>query len=318
MPQTATGGVGRVVHRVEPCCSPAGISPEHYTETPLAEDVAGLSDARTPVTGEALVNLVAKYLCCWMLPDAQDEPLPLEDVRRLLEMFHRHDSLNEPGDDIELMHLMRRHGRELTPLADLPRMAHAVRCVVLAEDGPVHAGEDFVGLDMDAGTGILVLAQSIRARRAGCAHDEVWGIVRDREAAARTYDLLAELGAGGAVTGDAASPESYRMLRGKTLCYVTNERLAGLPPQLGAQDFFRPYEALFRAAGPGAQAAGFFPEGLIVYCRRSNVSLILSRDNAFQCPPEYADVEFRPQGMVVEGAITPLHRLGEPFCRYLG
>ena len=56
---------------------------------------------------------------------------------------------------------------------------------------------------------------------------------------------------------------------------------------------------------------------MIAYSRTENASVILAKENRYQVPPEYMEsFEFVPQGLIMEGKIVPMHRLGGDFNRY--
>jgi hypothetical protein len=61
----------------------------------------------------------------------------------------------------------------------------------------------------------------------------------------------------------------------------------------------------------------FFPEGLIAHSTATRASVILARENGFQPPAEYLTERFIPQGLILEGKVLPMHRLGSDFYRYL-
>jgi hypothetical protein len=99
--------------------------------------------------------------------------------------------------------------------------------------------------------------------------------------------------------------------------YVANEMVAGMQQSLSEANFFKKYKAFFAAVAGNADRAAFFPEGLIAHSGQAGISLIFAKENAFQAPPEYMNTEFVPQGLIIEGRVLPMHRLGTGFYRYL-
>ncbi|MBU1612732.1 MAG: hypothetical protein KKC99_12895, partial [Proteobacteria bacterium] len=102
---------------------------------------------------------------------------------------------------------------------------------------------------------------------------------------------------------------AYEMIGGRPVSLVSTPMVAGETHSLTDQRFFASYETLFRALGPEVERTSFFPEGLIAYSPEMNASLILSKENRFQRPPEHARSTFHPQGLFINGRILPLHRL---------
>lgn len=275
-------------------------------QTPLALDVERMADPATEVNTDALVNLAAKYFFAFVHPGAQENPVPVEEIALLVMMYERCASLNEPDDDIEIMNVLRRHAPGLSLAADAGRAA-----LILSEllrQAPA-AGSKFLGLDIHTGSGLLALGQCLMARRLSRRPIEVWGMERDGATAQRAGELLRSLGAGNVVEADPASAASYDILGGRPVSMISTPLVTGETGSLSEDMYFGSYAALFEALGKEAHRSAFFPEGLIAYSRDMNASLILSRENGYQRPPEYADATFHPQGLVVDGRVLPLHRL---------
>jgi len=295
----------------------SGIAPDFYSPDALLSDIERLCDPDSEVSDRELLNVAVKFFFAYVHEGAHADSVPYGEIAGLYELFARHQSLNEPADDIETMNRLRLWSPVLRVLADAARAAHVMRAVIGGKEVPLATGGPFVGVDIGVGTGILLLAEQIRARRSGFGDVQTYGFQVDMMAGERTHDLVRSLGAGSLMLADPARPDAYGLLRGRAIQYVANETVAGIQPLLRADNFFDKYRAFYAAVGEEARAAAYFPEGIIAHSRLDNASVILSRDNEFQAPREYLNAEFVPQGLIIEGALLPMHRLGADFGRFL-
>lgn len=281
----------------------------YLDQSPLSADVDRLSDPDHAPHERELMALAAKYFFAFVHPGAHANPVPPGEIVALLEMYARCKSLNEPEDDIETMNRLRRFAPALALAADTSRAGLLLHELLTQA---VNGGGRYIGMDLHAGSGLMVLGQRILARRLGRRDVEVWGVESDLMAAARAGELLRELGAGNVVGANPATPEAYEVVGGRPVTLVSSAECATGVLPLGRSRFFDSFAALFATLGRAIESAVFFPEGIIAYSRDMNASLILSRENGFQRPPEFADGVFHPQGLLVEGRILPLHRLAAP------
>lgn len=294
-----------------------GIAPDFYEPGSLASDIERLCDPACKLRDEAFLNVAVKYFFSYVHDGAQDDKVPYGEIAGLYEQFSRHHSLNEPADDIEIMNRLRQWSPVLRVLADAARAAHVMRAVIGQRDVPRAGVGPYVGVDIGAGTGIMLLAQQVQARRNGYADVQTFGFQADMMAGERTNDLVRSLGAGSLMLADPTREGAYGVLRGRGISYVANEMVAGIQQSLRAENFFNKYKAFYASVGKDAAQAAFFPEGLIAYSRVENASVILAKENGYQAPAEYGDGEFIPQGLILEGKVLPMHRLGGGFNRYL-
>ncbi|WP_281762433.1 hypothetical protein [Pseudodesulfovibrio nedwellii] len=294
----------------------AGIDPGFYSTKSLAQDVERLCDPSETVTNARLLNVAVKYFFSYV-HDAYDEPVPYGEVAGLYEQFSRHQSMNEPSDDIETMNRLRMWSSVLRVLADAPRAAHVMRGVLTQTDAPQCGGGPFVGVDLGAGTGIMLLALQIQARRNGFADIQTLGYQTDPVSGERTHDLVHSLGAGSVMLADPTREGAYGVVQGRNISYVANEVLAGIQQSLSAENCFRKYQAFFNAVGNNLDSAVFFPEGLIAYSAMAHASVILAKENRFQPPQEFMNEKFVPQGLIFEGKLLPMHKLGQDFYQFL-
>ncbi|HAS89986.1 MAG TPA: class I SAM-dependent methyltransferase, partial [Desulfovibrio sp.] len=294
------------------------IDPSLYSDSPLLEDVDRMSDPSVRISDSMIMGMVLKFFYCYVNKGGFDQPVSLEEVSKLCEMFSRHRSLNEPDDDIELMNYLRQWSFSLRMLADITKTSHIIRSIVTQNISPkLLEQEEYVGLDIGTGTGILLLAQHIHARRNGFKKIVLYGIEYDKMVGLQSYKIFKELNIAEIILGDARDAKNYEPLANKVVTFVSNETVAAMHQPLRREHFVSICKTLFRTLGKNIKDAAFFPEGLIAFCKDLNVSVLLAKNTAFQGPKEYHDMNLFPQGIIIEGNIVPLHQLGEELLPYL-
>jgi len=314
--------------RTRNCRNLAQPDPGSYTETSLAEDLESLCDPRRSVSGYDLANLAWKYFYAYVFEGAHEESVSREEIVELYRLFSRHNSLNEPGDDIEVMNRLRGLSRGLAAFADIPRLCAALERIILwrppsegSVAGATNAGatavDDYFGLDIMCGSGVLLAGEYVQARRNGFSRIELWGVEPDPASAARAYDLVADLGLGGVAAMEPSDPRAYLMAGKRRVHFVANGLMAGPVRLVDPRRFFAGYKTLFSLPQLRAAEAGFYPEGLICYNRAESVSVVLSRETGFQAPDEYRDAPLGVHALLVDGEVVPSHRVGVEFCRFL-
>ncbi|WP_432737796.1 class I SAM-dependent methyltransferase [Maridesulfovibrio sp. FT414] len=294
------------------------IDPSNYDDRPLMDDVDMLSNPDVKITDTLIMGMVLKFFYCYVQKGGFHDPVPLVEVSRLCEMFSRHRSLNEPDDDIELMNYLRQWSFSLRMLADVTKTSHIIRSIITQNISPrLLEMDEYVGLDIGTGTGILLLAQHIHARRNGFTNITLYGIEYDKMVGLQSYKIFKELDIAEIILGDARDSRNYAPLVDKVVTFVSNETVAAMHQPLRREHFVSICKTLFRTLGKNLKDAAFFPEGLIAFCKDLNVSVLLAKNTAFQGPKEYHDMNLFPQGIIIEGNIVPLHKLGEELLPYL-
>lgn len=292
-----------------PAC---GECPAFYRDTPLISEVEQLCDPAVLPDGATLLNLVLKYFHAYVHDGAHEQSVSYGEIATLLAGFSRHQSMNEPGDDPEIMNRMRNWSGALRCLADIPRAAFIAGKVLGAG---VKAGPEetcpHLAVDVGAASGLLVLASYVQAHRNRFTRSVPCGFMVDPLAGERTADLLRSLDAGSIIPADPSRPGAYASIYGLKVHFVANESMALLQGGIGRENCFARYGALFRAAGKGLDEAVFLPEGVVAHCSGENMSALLTPDNHFQPPAGYEYASFSPQGLLLDGEILPAHRLGK-------
>lgn len=303
----------RLLHR--PVLRAPLLDPAAYENISLREEIDRLAEPGTPIDDAGLVRLLAKYFHAYV-HGSHEERLSLDAIGLLFDQFHNRrrgaDSLEGRRD---LRAFLLHHGFALCMLADLPKSAHILR-QILTTPLPPRAGAPFLGLDIGTGTGVLMLAMHIAARRAGFAAPRTIGIERDQTVQERTDALARTLGVGQAILGDATRPETYAALPEGPVSFVCNETLPSLGRRMWREDFSPISAALFAALGQRLAAAAFFPAALWVGDGQET-TVRLGPENAFSPDTRPPVRLLRAMAIEMDGGPLPLDRIGRDFARHV-
>lgn len=291
------------------------LDPTAYDDISLREEIDRLADSKTPIDDAGLVRLLAKYFHAYV-HGSHNERLALDAIGLLFDQFHNRrrgaDSLEDKRD---LRAFLLHHGFALCMLADLPKSAHILRQILTTPLSP-RASSPFLGLDIGTGTGVLMLAMHIAARRAGFAKPLIIGVERDQTVQERTDALVRALGVGRAILGDAKRPETYAALPGGPVSFVCNETLPSLGRRMWREDFSPISAALFAALSQRLAAAAFFPAALWVGDGQE-ITVRLAPENAFSPDTRPPVRLLKALAIEMDGGPLPLDRIGLDFARYV-
>ncbi len=293
------------------------VSPEHYWPGSLADLIEALSHPETELTGPAWASLCLKYFYAYVFPETVATAVALADVTRLLGRFARRrgGSPDLAGQD-DLRRFLLHHGFALQMLADLPKTAHLLAALT-ARFVPL-GDNPFVGLDLGAGTGILLLGQYLLARRSGYERWSLRGLEVLPQVADRADALLSRLSVGRVVQADATKAAAYAELAGAAVACLTNETLPSAGRRLYKEPFPAINQALFAALGPGLAGAVFLPEAVWASDRMGTDWLRLSPENAFagdrtgEGPGKPLRLYFM-RDVELSGRRIPVERVGEAY-----
>ncbi|MGE4536437.1 MAG: hypothetical protein AB7D37_05120 [Desulfovibrio sp.] len=246
----------------------------------LAGHIERLGRERTPVTAGGLASLCLAYAHAYVHPERLGEVVSLEDATLLAGRFaRRRGGCRALAGQDALRRVLLHHGFALQMLFDIPKTVHLLdallRCAVAPGAG------DFVGLDLGSGTGILLLGQYLLARRLGHDAPRLTGVEHLPQVAARADALLATLGVGRVVSGDATTSAIYNDVPQGNIACVTNETLPSCGRRLYKEPFAAINAALFAALGQRLGHAAFLPEAVWVSDRGGRNWLRLAPENAF-------------------------------------
>lgn len=255
------------------------VAPGTLTPGTLPAMVEALADGRMRPGPAVLASLCLKYLHAYVHPGSLGGEVSLDALTALAGQFVRRRGgttlLTGQG---ELRRFLLHHGFALQMLADLPKTVHLL-AALLALD--VSGRDSFLGLDLGAGTGILLLGQYLLARRAGVAAPTLVGYEFQPQVAARADALLDSLGIGRVARADATRAETYVGLPEGAVACVTNETLPSAGRRLYKEPFPAINAALFAALGPRLATTVFLPEAVWASDRSGRSWLRLAPENAF-------------------------------------
>jgi len=292
------------------------IKPGAYRKTSLADDLAMLSDPRHPVDDGHIMNILVKYFFAYIYPGAEQHVAPLGDVSELFEEFY----LIWRAEDEEKKKatpVFSECGYALRMLADLPKSAHILRSIVTRPLFNADVSTVYRGLDLGAGSGVLLLGAFAQAARHGFSGTRLWGVERDADVAERTRIMAGRLGLGEIITADARDAHLYDRFKDAPLTFVSNETIPPSFQRLRSEHFTSIHAALFNKCAPQLKETFFFPEALVVYEPKSKVSVALTPNNRFQPPRYYQHMHLYSQAVVIEGRMRHLHKLGRDFVKFV-
>ncbi|WP_432738524.1 hypothetical protein [Maridesulfovibrio sp. FT414] len=292
---------------------PAGI----YRRSSLAEDLDEAGNSGCTLDGPLLMNILVKYFHAYVYPGSHERELDLKDVSLLFDQFvHRRLGSDVLEDCGELRRQLLSYGFALCMLADLPKSAHIFKTI--AEAGPMIGGDVFTGLDIGSGTGILMLAMSVQAKRNGFSGVSLVGIERNQIVAERTNDVLGRMGLGNVIVADAKKTDSYGFLKDRQLHYVSNETLPSVNHSLWKEDFIFISKTLFDGFPEQTSYASFFPEAVLVGRSPSEMLTVLDSSNGFQLHSEKYPLRLmKPYAISLSGVMTPLEAVGQEYGQFI-
>lgn len=251
----------RLLHRA-PCSEPP-VPPSAWTNTSLASDLARLGDPERSLVRQDVAAMVLKLFHAYVNPGSEETCVPLSEITLLMDRFanRRHGFAALEGRR-ELRRLLLDHGFALSMIADLPKTVHIVHSIA-ARSLAAQGKHRFYGLDIGAGTGVLMVAMHLCAGRNGFESRTITGIERDRRIQERADGLMRRLGTGRVLLADAKDTEAYASLAGKPIHFVCNETLPSLGHRLWKEDFPVIGRTLVAALGREVENAAFFPEALL-------------------------------------------------------
>jgi hypothetical protein len=291
------------------------MAPEAYLPGSLPDLLTSLARPEGRVDGPALASLCLKYAFAYVYPDRIAEDISLAEVTLLAGRFvRRRGGSRELAGQDALRRLLLHHGFALQMLFDLPKTVHLLAALLSGASrlGPRDA---FLGLDLGAGTGILLVGQYLAAKRLGVAKPSLWGLEHLPPVAHRAGDLVAALGLGQVLCADAAASAIYNNLPQGPVACLTNETLPSRGRRLYKEPFTAINAALFAALGERLRGAFFLPEAVWAVDRAGEAWQRLAPENAFA-----GDTAGKPARLLfmanveLAGQRLPADRVGEPYA----
>ncbi|CCO22883.1 hypothetical protein [Maridesulfovibrio hydrothermalis] len=300
-----------------PAMSETVISDEIYRKTSLSRDLEEAGNPEVKIDGPLLMNILVKFFHAYVYPGSHEEELRLQDVSLLFDQFvHRRLGSDVLENCASLRKDLLAYGFALCMLADLSKSAHIFK--VIAESRTRFGGEIFTGLDIGSGTGILMLAMSVQAKRNGFSGVSLVGIERNQIVADRTNDVLGRMGLGNVLVADAKKADSYGFLENKKLHYITNETLPGVNRSLWKEDFIFICKTLFEMPSSRTSGTSYFPEAVLVGRSPTEMLTILNSANGFQLESEEYPLRLmKPYAISLSGTMTPLESVGSSYEKFI-
>ena len=288
-----------------------------YSKTSLLTDLEILCDSKVPISEELIINLILKYFHAYIYPGSHTEVIPLSEITHLFSQFaHRRTSFSSLNSNKALRQILLRYSFALCMLGDLPKSAHIIQLITKVKLNPNLSDYKYLGLDIGTGTGILILAEYIQARRNHFQEIEIVGIEREKNVYERTKQLCQELNLGQIICADAKNPNTYSRFKGRKISFISNETIPGMDYRMWREDFLKINRCLFKSLKQEMQGADFFPQGLLVYARSQDLYLMLTKQNHFQGDSKNSLLTTYARGILSDGYIVPLHQLGDNFKPY--
>lgn len=293
------------------------LSENIYSKSSLLADLEKAGSPDVELDGPLLMNILIKFFHAHIYPGSHEKELGLAEISLLFDQFvHRRLGSDVLENCLALRKDLLSYGFALCMLADLPKSAHIFKTI--AESKPKLGGEVFTGLDIGSGTGILMLAMSVQARRSGFSNTSLVGIERNQIVADRTNDVLGRMGLGNVIVADAKKTESYGFLDNKKLHYVSNETLPSVGRSLWKEDFIFICKTLFDGLPTQTAETSFFPESVLVGRSPSEMLTVLNKGNGFQLKSEEYPLRLmKPYAISLSGTMIPLEAVGSGYEEYI-
>jgi hypothetical protein len=292
------------------------LRPGAFRPGPLLGDIERLSRPGVALADEDVLSVLVKYFHAYIYPGSEAHAVPLDDISELFWRFCGMwwEGTRDSPDDLGLRGTS---GYALRMLADLPKTGHIFRSIAGRPAMPADVSGGYAGLDLGTGTGVLLLAAYLQARRHGAGRLDLLGVEYDTLVAERTGLLLGRFGVGRVVAADARDTRAYLDGQGGPITFVANETIPAMNQRMQSEHFSAIHAALFEAAAARLKQTVFFPEVLVAVEPKSDASVVLSRQNRFQVPKYYRHESVFPRAVIVEGRLTALTRLGKDFPRLI-
>ncbi|TIH14870.1 hypothetical protein D0S45_12065 [Marinifilum sp. JC120] len=286
---------------------------EIYRRTSLNDDLAEAGNPAVELDGPLLLNIMVKFFHAYVYPGSHEQVQELEDISLLFDRFvHRRLGSDVLENCLLLRKQLLSYGFALCMLADLSKSVHIFKDI--AEAKPQLGGDPFTGLDIGSGTGILMLAMDVQARRNGFEGSSLVGIERNQIVAERTNEVLGRMGLGNVLVADAKKVDSYGFLEGRKLHFVCNETLPGAGRSLWKEDFIFISKTLFGGLKEHTAEAGFFPEAVLVGRTPEEMLTVLDSSAGFQLKNEdYPLRLMKPYAISLSGKMTGLEEVGRDY-----
>lgn len=258
------------------------IRPDIYEASSLQQTVQELCDTKIEVTDDKLINLVTKYFFAYFYPEAAEYVVALRAIEDLFEKCGLYFAIlfaaMKLGREISRDSLQNHtnifiydHEYGVAMLGDVAPTVAIVKDIISRKLEATLTGRHYNGLDLWSGTGILLLAQYIQARRNDYRSIHNIGIEQNAKSSQAGDTLISRLGAGHIMSGDSTDVQMYKLIGIQwPISHVSNETIPTTWYSMGnkSDPFYENlralYAALYNYLTPQTQ---FFPQKMSVNIR---------------------------------------------------
>lgn len=290
------------------------IPEDFYLPTSLKHDIQQAFCPEHELSDKLIINIILKYFYNFVHPGTSARKIALSEISLLFDAFvHRRLGSRALKDRDHLRKTLLKYGFALVMLADVPKSAHIFREIAGRKIHPEKFHNHFLGIDIGAGTGILMLAQAVAARRNRFQDLSITGIEREINTCQRTMALSRELGTGEMISSNAVNPDTYSFVKARSVTMITNETLPGASARLWKEDFIQISQTLFRHYYQSIHNAWFFPAQVHAGDKTGSLTAVLSPDNHFAGSGHYPLHLMYPRAIQLDNQPWPLKSVGQPF-----
>lgn len=292
------------------------LQPGVLASTSLLQDLEHAQSPQSLVSEKEILNILVKYFHAYIHEGSEHNVLDLKDITLCFDQFvHRRKGSVSLWGRKDLRLKLLKMSFALAMLADLPKTAHLFYHLSNEQLNPDELGPDFLGLDIGSGTGILILAQWIAAKKNGFKDIRIYGLERNEHVCTTSDALISRLGVGNMFSGDAKQESCYHFLGNSPVTYISNETIPGAGVRLWKEDFLAINSALFASLGPCLEKTRFFPSQIIAR-DKSGRKVYLSAKNRFQGNNERFLHLMYPYAIVMGNQTHELTAIGQDYTSY--
>lgn len=287
------------------------LHPKFFTITSLLEDIELHCSSSNSMSVKDTLNILIKYFHAYIYPDSSSQRISLSDISTCFNQFiHRRVGSELLWGKKELRLIFLKYGFALAMLADLAKSAHIFQEIANQKINPQKYGNIFLGADIGTGTGILMLAQMISARKNRFREIEITGIERESNTLERTQLLTEILNTGKVIGADAKKVQTYSFFQDRPVTFISNETLPGSDARLWKEDFIAINKVLFENFAPLFEKTLFFPSKVFIADKSGKNTQILCPENQFHQIQGYPLRLMYPLAIELDGKPVHLVHIG--------
>lgn len=258
------------------------LHPDIFSLTSLLEDIQLHCSSSSPISVKDTLNILVKYFHAYIYPESSSQRISLNDISVCFNQFiHRRAGSELLWGKKELRLIFLKYGFALAMLADLSKSAHIFQEIANRKINPEKFDKIFLGADIGTGTGILMLAQMISARKNRFRKIEITGIERENNTFKRTHLLTEILNTGKVIRADAKKFQTYSFFKDRPVTFISNETLPGSDARLWKEDFIAINKVLFDNFAHLLDKTLFFPSKVFIADKSGRKTQILCPENQF-------------------------------------